>query len=373
MSLFRLYSNPLVRWWWGMDRPTFMMLVALMVLGGVIVTTAAISVADVYSVDVYYFARRQAIFLSMAILGMIMCSFFEVRTIKGIGLITFLIFAACVPLTLIMGTDVKGATRWIEIAGFSLQPTEFLKPSMAVMTATLLSSKVPENQLKGFWVSMGVLGLIGGTILLQPDFGMFLMLSMLWFVQAFASGVSLMILAPLVLVGLTVIAGAYFSLDHVRSRIHRFLDPSSGDSYQVDQARDAIMSGGFWGRGAGEGIVKHDLPDAHTDFIFAVVGEEFGIIACIALLILYAAIVFRCYSQFIRESDRFVAIAGIGLVTIFALQALVNMGVVLSVLPTTGMTLPFISYGGTATLAMGMTMGFVLSLTRKRSGYKRKR
>lgn len=370
MNVFRLYSNPLVRWWWGMDRTTFVLLAALMVLGGVIVTTASISVADVYDVGVYYFAKRQWIFLTVAFLGMVVLSFLRPAGIKAVASVFFALALVGLPLTLVLGTDVKGASRWIDIGGFSLQPTEVLKPALAVVLAMMLATNRPDVQNKRYGMSIVLMAVLCGLIILQPNFSMCIMLGMIWLTQVFVAGVPLMLVVPLLLFGLLGAFGGYMTLDHVKSRIHRFLDPASGDTYQVDQAREALMSGGFFGRGAGEGVVKHHLPDAHTDFIFAVIGEEFGIITCMAILLVYGIIVFRCYDRLLKQDDRFVQIAGIGLVTLFALQALVNMGVVLGVLPTTGMTLPFVSYGGTSTLAMGFTMGMVLALTRKTSGYK---
>lgn len=331
--------------------------------------TASIGVVDTYSVSPYYFVKKQLIFFAAALPIILWFSILTPSGIKRMGGLLFIIALICVVMTLFVGVDVKGARRWIYLAGISLQPSELLKPALAIVTASLVCSKKPKEREKGFIVSLMMMGMIAGLLLLQPDFGMLVMLGTVWGVQMFLAGVPFAWLAGLFGLATSVVFGAYFFLSHVRSRVDRFLDPSSGDTYQVDQSADAFLSGGLFGRGPGEGVVKHTLPDAHTDFIFAVIGEEFGVVACILLLLVYTTFVYRGFSRLVSGHDRFVLIAGSGLLTLFGLQVLVNMGVVLNVLPTTGMTLPFISYGGSATLSMAIVVGFVLSLTRKRGKY----
>ena len=369
--LFRLSSHPVVRWWWSMDRTSFFIVILLMIIGGAAVASASIAVVDTYEVSPSYFLKKQLLFSTVSFFAIVWFSLLNISGVRRMGILLFLLAVLGVLATLLIGVGVKGAQRWIYIAGVSLQPSEILKPTLAILLASLLSSPQPAERARGFCISLLIMGVIGGLLLLQPDFGMLMMLCLIWGVQVFLSGVPFQWLLGLMLLGTGVVVGGYFSLSHVKSRVDRFLDPSSGDTYQVDQARDAFLSGGIFGRGPGEGVVKHTLPDAHTDFIFAVIGEEFGVIACLLLLVLYATFVYRGFSRTLQTKDRFTLLASAGLLTLFGAQVLVNMGVVLNVLPTTGMTLPFISYGGSATLSMAITAGLILSLSRKRGEYSR--
>ena len=346
MSVFRQSRHPLVRWWWEMDRPLFILLLCLIVFGALTISTASIAVAKTYSVSPYYFAVKQYIFLLISLVTMVGLTMFRPRGVQRLGWLLFLVALGGIVLTLFLGQEVKGASRWIVLGGITLQPSELMKPALVVMTASLLAKKDAAARQRGFFASILVMGLVALPLLKQPDFGMFLLLGMVWFSQVFLSGISLFWLAPLVIVGFSTIIGAYVTFDHVRSRFDRFLNPEGADTYQVDQAREAILTGHLFGRGAGEGVVKHSLPDAHTDFIFAVVAEEFGIIFCLLLLGIYVAIVVRGYFQMFQREDRFIFLTCGGLLTLLALQVMVNISVALNVIPTTGMTLPFISLRG---------------------------
>ena len=365
-NVFRQSRHPVIRWWWEMDRTMFILLLLVIVVGGLVVSTASVAVAGKYAVNPLHFAVKQYIFLGAALVGILTCTMFRPSGMKRLGWLMYIAALVGIALTLVMGADVKGATRWIYIAGQSVQPSEFMKPALILVTAHLLSTADDAVRNQRFLISIGVLGLIALFLLQQPDVGMLLLLGMVWGAQVFLSGMSLLWLAPLALTGLATVVGAYITFEHVRSRVARFLNPEGTDTYQVDQAREAILTGHLFGRGAGEGVVKHTLPDAHTDFIFAVLAEEFGILACLFLLSLYMAIVVRGFWQMLRQEDRFVFLALGGFLTLLALQVLVNIGVALQLLPTTGMTLPFISYGGSATLSMALCMGFTLALLRKR-------
>lgn len=354
------------RWWWSVDKPILFLTLGLMLFGLLSVSLASSAVMDVYDVGTYYFFKKQLFFLILAIPAVLMLSTFSST---GIRRLSYLMLIACfigIVMTLFLGDDVKGARRWVKLAGFTLQPTEFLKPTLVVVTAWLLSFSREEERAMRFWVSFSVLSVLVGLMFLQPDFGMIIMHSAVWAMQVSISGMPFEWLVLLGAIGVGLMLSGYVFLDHVRSRIDRFLDPSSGDSYQVDQSREALLNGGFFGQGAGEGVVKHHLPDAHTDFILAVIGEEFGLIVCLVLLLIYCAILWRGYRIILEKDDRFTILAGAGLLCVLALQVFVNMGVVLNILPTTGMTLPFISYGGSGTLAMAVTIGFILAFMRKR-------
>lgn len=369
MSLFRQSRHPLVRWWWEMDRVAVLLVLVIMVAGAVAVSTASVAVAKTYAVGPYYFAFRHLVFLLMALGVMMAMTVLTPTGIRRVGLLLFLAAFVGTLLTFVIGVEVKGARRWIEIAGQSVQPTEFMKSGLIIVTAWLLSARDKLGRFRGYLASIALMGAVALPVLLQPNFGMVLALGCVWFSQVFMAGLPLLWLAPLVAGGLLVVVSAYTMLPHVRDRLDRFINPDGNDTYQVDQAYEAISSGHLWGRGAGEGVVKHTLPDAHTDFIFAVIVEEFGIVVGILLMMVFMALVLRGFSRLLRQDDPFTLLAGGGFLTLIALHVVVNVGVALHVLPTTGMTLPFISYGGSSTLAMAITVGFVLALLRKRRSF----
>lgn len=366
MGKLRLSKHPLVRWWWSLDRTTFVIVLGLMLFGILMMMSASIAVSQEYGVSSYYFAKKQALFLFVGLGSMLFFSFMNIKGVRNLGFILFVFALLGVVATLFLGSDVKGAKRWIDLGFFSLQPSELLKPSFAIVSAFILTRDWGRTPLKGIFISAGLLSVIGVLLLLQPDFGMSIMLGLIWFTQIVLSGAPANIVLGLMGAAPALVGMVYFMLPHVRSRIDRFLDPASGDSYQVDQAMDAFTSGGFFGRGPGEGVVKYHLPDAHTDFIFAVIAEELGILFCAALLCVYAFVTLRGCSRLIQLEDRFAIVAGGSLLVLFSLQAFVNVSVALAIIPTTGMTLPFISYGGSSTLALTIVIGFILALTRRR-------
>ena len=366
MKLFRLSGHPLIRWWWSIDRTNVFVLLGLMLMGLVIVTTASSGVASDYEVDPYYFARKQLFFFLLSFPFLLVITWLSPRGVRNTAIALCVLAAVGLTATLFTGEETKGASRWLRLGPLgSIQPSEFLKPAFVVLTAWLLSGVTAEERLRGFFISIGLLGVFVLQFMLQPNFAMVMVFGIVWWLQVFIGGVPIRILAPLSLLGGGIVAAAYTTLPHVKSRIQRFIDPASGDTFQVDQAREAFISGGFLGRGPGEGIVKELLPDAHTDFIFAVIGEEFGIVACMVLLLLYGVLIWRSFRRLAKQEDRFTLLAGTGLLVLFSMQILVNVGVALHVLPTTGMSLPFISYGGSSMLALSIVMGYVLALTRK--------
>ncbi|MCP5405062.1 MAG: cell division protein FtsW [Pseudomonadaceae bacterium] len=369
MSLFRQSRHPLVRWWWEMDRVAVLLIVVILIAGAVAGSTASVAVAKKYAVGPYYFALRHWIFLGMAAAVMAAMTVLRPTGIKRVGLLIFVLAYVGTLLTFVVGVEVKGARRWIEIAGQSVQPTEFMKNGLIIVTAWLLSAHDRIGRFRGYVASIVLMGAVALPVLLQPNFGMVLAMGCVWFAQVFMAGLPLLWLAPLVAAGMLVVVGAYTMLPHVRDRLERFVNPEGSDTYQVDQAYEAITSGHLWGRGAGEGVVKHTLPDAHTDFVFAVIVEEFGIVVGILLMLVFATLVVRGFSRLLKQDDVFSLLAGGGFLTLICLHVVVNVGVALHVLPTTGMTLPFMSYGGSSILAMAMTMGFVLALLRKRRSF----
>lgn len=357
------------RWWWTLDRLTLVALLVLIAFGAIMVTAASPSVAERIGLDSFYFIRRQHFFLALSLLvivGISLLSPVQVRRLGILGLLTCLVLMI---LVLFIGEEVKGAHRWITIGGMSLQPSEFMKPCFAVVTAWLFAEKFANPRFPAYRVSMILYGIFLILLVLQPDIGMVVTYTLVWMIQLFLAGLPLLVVALLGLLGAGGLYAAYQFLPHVTQRINNFLDPAAGDNYQVSKALEAFRSGGFFGKGPGEGAVKKFIPDSHTDFIFAVAGEEFGAIACILILSVFAFVVVRGVSRVWRESDIFIILATSGLLAQFGIQALINMGVAVHLLPAKGMTLPFLSYGGSSLLAFAFSMGMVLALTRRRYGY----
>jgi len=310
-----------------------------------------------------HFVGRHVVFLVPAALLLLGCSLLSPKGVRRLAVCLLAVSLVMIVLTLLIGPETKGARRWLPIAGLVIQPSEFVKPALVVVVAALLA-RAPGlgNALPG--ILLGVLVLI--LLLAQPDVGMALMVGALLAVQLFVAG-----LPWLLVLGLVVLAGlglwqAYLFFPHVAERFDRFLDPSSGDQYQVGLALEAVRGAAWFGSGPGEGQVKYALPDAHSDFVFAVIAEEFGLIACLALLGLFGFVLLRGLQRTELVADRFALLAATGLIVHFGLQAIVNLGVNLSLLPAKGMTLPFISYGGSSLCALALGMGMFLALTRRR-------
>jgi len=277
---------------------------------------------------------------------------------------------ALVTATHFAGIEVKGASRWLSLGGFTFQPSEFVKPCFAVVAAWMFAEYRQSENFPGRLIATLLLIVVVALLLLQPDFGMAVTVTAVWFVQFFLAGLSLWWVGLALALSLGLVTAAYGIFPHVAKRIDLFIDPSSGDSYQVATSLKAFEQGGLLGKGPGEGVVKGYLPDAHTDFIFAVAAEEFGMLASLAIVGLFSFIVLRGLARVMREADLFVLLAVAGLLTQFGLQALINMGVTVQLLPAKGMTLPFVSYGGSSLIASALGMGMVLALTR--SGYRDK-
>jgi cell division protein FtsW len=356
------------RWWWTVDRWTLAALFVLIGTGLFLTMAASPSVAHRIHVDSFHFVRRQFIFLLPAIFVILAVSMLDVKTVRRLAIVGFLGSLVLMALTLVVGTEIKGATRWINLAGISIQPSEFMKPTFAVTIAWLFAAAKTSPEIKGNWIALGMFGLTAGLLLLQPDVGMTLVTSCVFFAEFFLAGLSMIWVALFGLLGCGSLIGAYFLFPHVQSRVDRFLDPQSGDSYQVTTAMQAFGNGGLLGRGPGEGSIKESLPDAHTDFILAVAGEEFGLFLCLFVVALFAFIVLRGFARLYKEESLFVLLAVSGLLVQFGLQAVVNMASTLHLMPTKGMTLPFISYGGSSMLAIALGMGMMLALSRKRFG-----
>ena len=351
-------------WWWTVDRWLMIMIGALIFVGAVLTLAASPAVAERIGLDTYHFAIRQLIYLPAGVFVMLLVSLLSPRSVRRLALLVTAGAMVLMLLTLVLGMEVKGATRWIRFGGFALQPSEFVKPGFAVLAAWLFAQRRLDNRFPGYLLASGLYVVIVGLLALQPDIGMALVVSAVWTVQFFLAGLPIALVVGLGVLFLGGSVGAYFLFNHVHVRVDRFLDPAASEGYQVARALEALKSGGLFGRGPGEGHIKEVLPDAHNDFILAVAGEEFGLVVCLAIVLLFACIVLRGFSRAYKGGDLFVLLAVAGLMVQFALQAIINMASTLNMMPPKGMTLPFISYGGSSTLAIALGLGMVLALTR---------
>jgi cell division protein FtsW len=355
-------------WWWTVDRWTLAAVAALIGFGVILILAASPAAGQRIGLDGFYLAQRHLTLLPLALGLMFTGSLLSPRWVKRIAVIGFAAAVLLCLLTLLVGAEIKGATRWISLAGFSLQPSEILKPTFAVVCAWMFAHGAKDPTFPGAWITAG-LGLLSVSLLmLQPDVGQTFVLTAVWSVQFFLAGLPMLWVALIAVGAAAALTGAYFALPHVAQRIDSFLDPSAGDRYQIQRSMEAFMNGGLFGRGPGEGTVKGLLPDAHSDFIFAVAGEELGLLACLLIVALFAFVVLRGFSRAFHDNNLFVLLATAGLLTQVGLQSLINMASSLHLIPTKGMTLPFISYGGSSLLALALTLGMVLALTRRRVG-----
>lgn len=360
-------ANNSIKWWWrSIDQKLIIASVILFVFSLMLVTTTGTIIANRVGLSAHYFVIRQAIYLAVASMVMIFFSSFSKKWLKRFSILSFIVCILMLVLVKFYGYEVKGATRWINILGLSMQPSEFIKPFFVVIIGWILSLKF-KGDFPSFFVCLMLYSLVALLLIIQPDFGMLVMITLVLGIQLFIAGMPIFWIILAAFIGVLGITVAYFWLPHVTQRINSFLDPDSSENYQVRKSIRAFEHGGLYGRGPGEGAVKHVLPDSHTDFIFAVAGEEFGAMICLIIIGIFAFIVIRSIIKLIKEDDKFTQLAASGIVVQLGLQSLINMGVTLNLLPTKGTTLPFISYGGSSTLATAAAVGMLLGLTRHKT------
>jgi cell division protein FtsW len=328
---------------------------------------ASPAVAERNHISSFHFIYRQFMFLVPAIFVMLGTAMFSVQHIRRIALLTLVAGMVCMVCVLIFGAEIKGAKRWLNIAGIGLQPSEFVKPAFAVVCAWFLASGRLIRRFPGYCLAFALYIIVAGLLFAQPDIGMLLTISAIFCVELFLSGISKVLVGILVTSFSALVPIAYFCFDHVRSRIDRFLNPAAGEAYQVEKSLETLHNSGWFGKGPGEGVVKYELPDAHTDFILAVSAEEFGFILTLVLIMAFVVLLLRGFWLIRRENNYFCQIAVAGLLTQIAFQAIVNMGSTLNLLPTKGMTLPFISYGGSSLVSIGLAFGMILGLMHRRT------
>jgi cell division protein FtsW len=361
----RLNLNPIKKWWVDIDKVNLLLIIALIVFGLMMTFSSSPAVAKKISADKLFFIKKQILFVFVAIFTIIFISFFDKQQIKVASIFGIFVCLGLLVLVLMFGSEAKGAKRWIMVLGFNLQPSEFTKIFFLIFHAFLLQKLQNYKWTIKYGASALCYLTIVTLLILQPDFGMTLIISALWIIQLFIFGLPLILIIIMGCLGVVGAIGAYLTLPHVADRINKFLDLNE-KNYQVERAVDSYINGGFFGVGPGNGLVKKYIPDAHTDFIFAVVAEEFGVITCVFLMAIFLIIISRIVKRIMVEEDLFVRLAVVGLASQLALQTLINIGVSIGMLPTKGMTLPFISYGGSSIIAVSIGFGMILSLTKKK-------
>lgn len=361
----RAERGPVADWFWTIDRFFLATFILLMGIGFMLSFAASPAVAERLNLDSFHFVKRHAAFLLPSLAVMIGISFLTPRQVRRTAMILLLVSLAMMVLALFFGAEVKGSRRWISLAGLSVQPSEFMKPAFVVVCAWLFSEHARQPEIPGNLFAILLFGIVAALLVAQPDLGQTILTTAVWGGMFFMAGMPwlwIVVLGGSAVGGLVV---AYTVLPHVAGRIDRFMT-GEGDTFQVDTALQAIIRGDWFGQGPGEGVVKRIIPDSHTDFIFSVAAEEFGIVFCMAIVLIFAFLVMRGLSHAFRERNDFTRFAVAGLVLQIGIQSMINIGVNLQLLPAKGMTLPLISYGGSSMVAICVTAGFILALTRHR-------
>lgn len=361
--------SALTRWWGTLDRIVFALAVTLLTVGLVFSFASSGAATDRLGItDEYYFVLRQAMFVTLGASVMIALSFLTPTGARRAASILYVVAIGFMVYILAFGHEAKGAQRWLRLGGFSFQPSEVLKPALVVVAAWLFSKKQESPSFPATRLALGLYALPVCLLIVQPDIGQTGLLTLAFLTVFFIAGVPWVAIGGFFAAAVIGCGAIYVAFEHVQKRVNGFLNPSAGESYQTDRALDAIASGDFVGRGPGEGAIKDFLPDAHTDFIYSVAAEEFGLIASVGLIMLFGILVVRGLSSANRQGECFPQLAATGLFTLLGYQAAINLAVNLNVIPAKGMTLPFISYGGSSILGSAITIGLALAFTRKRPG-----
>ncbi|CCF19872.1 essential cell division protein (stabilizes FtsZ ring) [Pseudorhizobium banfieldiae] len=361
----RADRGPLADWFWTIDRYFLAAFILLMGIGFMLSFAASPPVAERLGLDSFHFVERHAVFIVPSLMVMIGLSFMTPRQVRRAAIILLAVSLLMMVMALFFGVEVKGSRRWVSIGSFSIQPSEFMKPAFVVVCAWLFAEHARQPEIPGNLFAIILFGIVAALLVAQPDLGQTILTAVVWGGMFFMAGMPWLWIMVLGAVGIVGFASAYYMLPHVTGRIDRFLT-GEGDTFQVDTARDAIVRGDWFGQGPGEGIVKRIIPDSHTDFIFSVAAEEFGILFCMLLVLIFAFIVLRGLGHSFKERNDFARFAVAGLVLQIGIQSMINIGVNLELLPAKGMTLPLISYGGSSMIAICVTAGFILALTRHR-------
>ena len=356
-------------WWWTIDRWMLGAVAILMGIGLMMSFAASPSAAARMNIgDPFHFAVRQCVFVSVGAVVLIATSMLDGRGVRRAAFFIYIVAILIMLALPFMGHTAKGATRWIHVAGFTLQPSEFMKPALIVLVSWMFAEGQKGQGVPGVSIAFCLYLFSLGLLLIQPDIGQSVLITVGFGAAFWMAGVPLswvMLLGGVAAVGLS---STYFLFPHVASRVDRFLKPEQADTFQVDRAAEAIANGGLFGKGPGEGVMKRNVPDAHTDFIYSVAAEEYGLIVSLLLISIFAFVVLRGLYKAMKLSDPFEQVAAAGLFVIVGEQVFINVAVNLNMIPTKGMTLPFISSGGSSMLAICLTLGLALALTRRRPG-----
>ena len=361
----RAQRTPFGEWWWTVDKLTLAACGALMLAGVVLSLAASPPVASRLGLDPFYFVNRHILYLVPAIAVMLAVSFLSPRQIRRLAVIVFAVSLLMVALTPVFGDEIKGARRWLIVFGINVQPSEFLKPAFVVLVAWLFGESAKRADMPANTMALVLLLVVETLLVLQPDFGQTMLVALVWSALFFMAGMRVVWVFGIAGMAGAGLVAAYYTVPHVARRIQHFLNPASGDTFNIDIATESFMRGGWFGRGPGEGTVKRILPESHTDFVFAVAAEEFGVVLCLVLVALYAFIVIRALVRAMANDDPFTRFAAAGLAILFGSQAAINIAVNIHLIPAKGMTLPFISYGGSSMISLAYTMGMLLALTRE--------
>ena len=356
-------------WWWTTDRLLLGLLVGLIAVGVALsFGSSPAAAARTGFHDPFHFAVRQCLFGALGLAILVASSVLSSRGVRRVAFFTYLAAIGIMLVLPVIGHSAKGAERWLQIGGFSLQPSEFMKPALIILASWMFAEARKGQGVPGVSIAFGLYGLAVVLLLLQPDVGQTVLITVAFGACFFMAGVPMRWIAILGGVALSGFIAIYFAFGHVAARFHKFLSPEKADTHQVDKAAEAIAAGGLLGRGPGEGVMKRHVPDLHTDFIYSVAAEEYGYVFSALLITVFLAVVARGLYKAMKLSDPFEQVAASGLFVLLGQQTLINVCVNLNLIPTKGMTLPFISYGGSSMLAMGLTMGLALALVRRRPG-----
>ena len=351
-------------WWRSIDRKVLICIFFLIIIGGLISFAATPAVAQKYNLDPNFFVRKHWVFISVVLFSIFFTSLFSELGIKRFFLFIFLISIFFIIYSFFFGIEIKGANRWSYLFGYRFQPSEFLKVSFIVISAWIFSSNTYLQNLNNKLISFLLYLLVSSLVLSQPDVSMFCIISLAYFAQLWISGLKWRWLGFVVLFFGSIFSLCYLIIDNVKRRVDIFFNLQVGDTYQITKSLEAIKEGGFFGKGPAEGTIKDILPDAHTDFIFAVVAEEFGWVTCLIIIFIFIFLIFTIFQRIKKTNNMFALITVSGLIIQFGFQIFVNIGSTIGLIPTTGTTLPFISYGGSSMISSAINLGTILSLTR---------
>jgi|TARA_B110000908_G_scaffold172565_1_gene240818 cell division protein FtsW len=362
MLISRSDNSNIALWWWTIDRFLLTLFSILIIVGIFLVMASSQHLAQSFNIFSHYFTLRHILFVIISLPIIFLFSLLNEKQTKAISIIGLIITIFLLLIILINGSEIKGAKRWIYFSGFSFQPSELCKPFYVIVNAWFLTLWIEGKNFPGWAWSIVSLILISSLLLIQPDVGMTIVIILTWCFQLFITGIPLIIIICLTLAVPLFVILTYHNFDHVKIRIDGFLE---GTTYQVTKSLQSFEFGGFWGTGPGEGFYKKFLPDAHSDFVFAVAAEEYGILICLIIILIYSLVVYRAFSLSFINKNLFFIIAVSGLAFQFGIQTLIHMASNTNLIPTKGMTLPFLSYGGSSMISSAITVGILLSLTRK--------